>query len=216
MLSLRVLLPLLFLTGCGFCGRGGLDQVGIQTREVSIVPVGAHEPSEVEGVLPALQKQFPGMTFRIMPAEPLPEGVRTERGSVFAELLMAKYTARGPGLVLLLDEDLSTQVFGVVYSQVDLPNGNAVVALPRLRTADGELPAKGAEVSPESLTRTQHRVAHQTVNAVGKLLGLFPCKQERCYFRRPDIVAELDQVDSVCARHEIILKERLSKLPATR
>ena len=39
------------------------------------------------------------------------------------------------------------------------------------------------------------------MNTVGKLLGLFPCKEERCVFHRSAKVDSIDRADSVCDKH---------------
>ena len=96
---------------------------------------------------------------------------------------------------------LSSQLFNAVYSQVDLPRGNAVLAVPRFRTLDGSLPRDGVAATEEDAARARVRAGRQAVNAVGKLFGLFPCKEERCVFHRSANVAAIDRADSVCAKH---------------
>lgn len=187
--------------------------MGVQTREFQLIPVGTERSAELEALVPFLTERFPGLTFSLGEPRPLGKDVFSEHGSVSAELLMEGYKDAGPGKILLLDADLSTQVFGVVYTQVDLPRGNAVIALPRMRTLLGQIPEEGKPLAEEDQTRAKRRIEHQAANVVGKLLGIFPCKEDRCVFRRPTVITELDEIEGLCSKHAVLLNQKLEALP---
>ena len=213
-----LMLPLLLagvigLSACPGCGAGGPPKPS--TTQVKLLPLGDAPIPELAAIEAELRATFPGLPIEVLPPEPLPTDIRRD-GKLYAELLMAHYNQRGPGIVLLLDEDLSTQVYTAVFSQVDFPHGNAVLSLPRLREEKGLMPREGATLSPEDAARAEVRARRQAVNATGKLLGLFPCKEERCVYHRSDEVRTLDKADAVCAKHGAMLPFILAELVKAR
>src|SRR5690606_37568948 len=100
---------------------------------------------------------------------------------------------------------LANQLYTAVYSQVDLPHGNAVLSLPRFRTLAGVMPKEGATLTEEAMARSKVRAGRQAVHTVGRLIGSFPCKEEHCIHHRSSTVDILDRADEVCERHQAIL-----------
>lgn len=196
-----LLVVALGLSACPGCGSGTAPEPS--TTEVKLLPLG-DVPPELEAVRAELEATFPGMPVTVLPAEPLPADIHHE-GTIYAELLMAHYRERGPGLLLLLDADLANQLYTAVYSQVDLPHGNAVLSLPRFRTLAGVMPKEGATLTEEAMDRSKVRAARQAVHSVGRLIGSFPCKEEHCIHHRSSTVDILDRADEVCERHQMIL-----------
>jgi len=190
------------LSACPGCmGGGGTPDPS--TTEVKLLPLGS-VPPELETIREDLESTFPGMPITVLPPEPLPSDIHHE-GTIYAELLMAHYRERGPGLVLLLDADLANQLYTAVYSQVDLPHGNAVLSLPRFRTLAGVMPKDGEPVSEEALARSRTRAGRQAIHTVGRLIGSFPCKEERCMHHRSSTVDVLDRADEVCEKHQLMI-----------
>ena len=150
-------LGLLALSACPACPgqRGGPTQP--QARSIALLPVGTHSELELAAIEADLRKMFPPLPVSRLPREALPAGVLRDDGAVSAERLMEHYAARGPGLLLLLDADLSSELFNAVYSQVDLPRGNAVMALPRFRTLSGAMPRDGIAANDEDAARARIR-----------------------------------------------------------
>lgn len=197
---------LLLLAGFGLSACPGCMSAGApdpSTTEVKLLPLGTLPP-EVDAIVADLELTFPGMPVTVLPVEPLPDGIHHE-GTIHAELLMAHYRERGPGLLLLLEADLANQLYSAVYSQVDLPHGNAVLSLPRFRTLAGVMPKEDALPTEEALARSKMRAGRQAIHTVGRLIGIFPCKEERCMHHRSSTVEVLDRADEVCERHQLML-----------
>jgi predicted Zn-dependent protease len=190
------------LSGCPGC-MGAAGSPEPSTTEVKLLPLGAIPP-ELEAIRADLEATFPGMPVTVLPVEPLPPDIHHE-GTIHAELLMAPYRDRGPGIMLLLDADLANQLYSAVYSQVDLPHGNAVLSLPRFRTLAGVMPKEGSTPTEADLERAQMRAGRQAIHTVGRLIGSFPCKEERCMHHRSSTVDVLDRADEVCERHQLMI-----------
>lgn len=209
-----LLLLALALTACSPCG-GGRTTTEPAAKRITVLPMGGEAGRQVEGVKQALAERYPGLPVTALPAEPIPAGVEREAGgAVSAERLMQGLQERGPGLLVLLDADLGSSVQSAVYSQVDFPHGNAVVAFARFRTADGTLPAPGASLSPEAVARADQRTRRQAVTAVGRLLAPFPCKEQHCFLHRSGGVEDIDAADRFCERHTLLLERALQSIRA--
>jgi len=209
-----LLVGVLGLSACPGCiGGGGPPKPA--TTELALLPLGDAPIPELAAIEEELRTSFPGLPIRVLPAEPLPPDVHQD-GKLYAELLMAHYRERGPGILLVLDEDLATQVYSAVFSQVDFPHGNAVLSLPRFRDPKGFMPKAGTVPSPEDAERGVVRARRQAVNATGKLLGLFPCKEEQCVFHRSSEVKSLDKAIGICAKHGAMLPIILEDLVKSR
>lgn len=180
---------------------GGAPQPA--ATEVRLLPLG-EAPQELDAIRADLEVTFPGIPISVLPVEPLPSDIHHE-GTIYAELLMQHYRERGPGLLVLLDDDLANQLYSAVYSQVDLPHGNAVLSLPRFRTIAGIMPRPDRELTEEALARARVRAGRQAIHSVGRLIGVFPCKEERCMHHRSSTVDILDRADEVCEKHQLIL-----------
>ncbi|MCI0569846.1 MAG: hypothetical protein L0Y66_03775 [Myxococcaceae bacterium] len=207
----------LALTACAPCGGTHTPTATPAATRITVLPLGEGAAAHVEAVRAGLTATYPGLPVTVAPAEPLPAGVEGDSpGAVSAEKLMDTLAARGPGLLVLLDADLGSRVFSSVFSQVDFPRGNAVVALARFHTADGSPPAPGAALSAEAQARAGMRTRKQAINAVGKLLALFPCKEERCVLQRPSGVQALDKAEGLCPRHAGLVDLKMRALREAR
>src|SRR5690606_17320945 len=79
------------------------------------------------------------------------------------------------------------------------------LSLPRFRTLAGVMPKDGEPVSEEALARSRTRAGRQAIHTVGRLIGSFPCKEERCMHHRSSTVDVLDRADEVCEKHQLMI-----------
>lgn len=180
-------------------------------REILLVPMGDSPLPELEGIEAVLGQRFPGFTFRLAPARPVPPHTLNDEDAryIVYEYLLAALPET-PGLVALVSHVLVTEQGGAYYGLVHTQKGRAVVSVSPLRHPEGDfVPVPPPDA--QTLAMSRRRVQDQLTSTVAKVLGLsFPCQESRCVLSRVMTARDIDAKGShFCAKHQ----EELSRLP---
>lgn len=173
---------------------------------LTIVPMGAEVPPELDGIVDVLGKRLVGLPVHVGKLVPLPEDVSVEKPNqhqVIWDRLLPKLPAT-QGVLYVISEDLGSYAMNFLYASADFSTARAVVSVSRMRDLNGHRTPPETHLSGEPLALATQRLQNQITTTTAKLLGMsYPCDAPVCALKFPRNIHQLDlKGGTFCEQHQ--------------